>query len=78
MVSYVWSKTGAKVEDWLFLGILGIIMSFVSYGMDWVIEMLGHSRIYLYRELGDKIFLSYLAWKVPSIHLRRRTQVKGS
>ena len=56
----------------MFLGILGIIMSFVSYGMDFVIDSLNHARFHLYQELGDKILLSYLAWKVMDLFICQR------
>jgi chloride channel 2 len=49
-------------EDWVFLAVLGIIMSFVSYTMDYAIDTLNHSRFWLYQQLGDALLLSYIAW----------------
>jgi chloride channel 2 len=62
-VAYIWGKTFGKMgEDWLFLAVLGVIMSFVSYTMDYAIDTLNHSRFWLYQQLGDAVILSYLAW----------------
>lgn len=34
-LAFVWQQTGARLgEDWVFLALLGVIMAFISYGVD--------------------------------------------
>ena len=36
VISYVWKHTFAKLgEDWVFLGVLGIVMAIISFIMDY-------------------------------------------
>ena len=63
VVSFIWGHTLGKMgEDWAFLAVLGFIMSFVSYIMDYGIDTLNGARFLLYQQLGDHVILSYLAW----------------
>ncbi|CAB4059445.1 CLCN2 [Lepeophtheirus salmonis] len=60
---FFWRHTFAKIgEDWIFLALLGVIMALVSFLMDYGIDSCNKSRLLLYKQLGDNIFLQYLAW----------------
>ena len=40
VVTFIWKHTFARIgEDWVFLGLLGIIMALVSFIMDYTISM---------------------------------------
>ena len=61
---YLWKHTFAKVgEDWVLLGLLGIIMAIVSFIMDEGISYCNKARQLLYKELSENsVFLRYIAW----------------
>ncbi|XP_040580336.1 chloride channel protein 2 [Lepeophtheirus salmonis] len=62
-IGFFWRHTFAKIgEDWIFLALLGVIMALVSFLMDYGIDSCNKSRLLLYKQLGDNIFLQYLAW----------------
>ncbi|UYV79502.1 CLCN2 [Cordylochernes scorpioides] len=55
-LSVFWEHTFARLgEDWVFLALLGIISSLLSFLMD-------YAKIWLYRDLTQHILLQYLAW----------------
>lgn len=62
--SVIWKYTFAKIgEDWLFLALMGIIMAILSFGMDYLIQQLQRSRMWLYEELlGDNLFFKLIGW----------------
>ncbi|KAI5713177.1 hypothetical protein M8J75_014240 [Diaphorina citri] len=60
---FVWKHTFAKLgEDWVFLALLGIIMATISFFMDRGINIIGRSRLWLYKDLTVYPFTKYLAW----------------
>ena len=69
-VSWTWKHTFAIIgEDWTFLALLGIIMSFISYVQDIAIEFIAHARMYMFNQLDQHIFLQYLAWTTSPVML---------
>ncbi|KAG8197498.1 hypothetical protein JTE90_007236 [Oedothorax gibbosus] len=59
----LWHYTFAKLgEDWVFLAVLGILTSLISFGMDYAIAICLRTRIWLYRDLARHPLLQYLAW----------------
>ncbi|XP_066997204.1 chloride channel protein 2 isoform X2 [Anabrus simplex] len=60
---FVWKHTFAKLgEDWVFLGLLGIIMALLSYFMDRGISVCNAARLWLYRDLTSHVVARYIAW----------------
>ncbi|GIX79872.1 chloride channel protein 2 [Caerostris extrusa] len=58
-----WQHTFAKLgEDWVFLAVLGILTSLISFGMDYAIAICLRTRIWLYRDLARHPLLQYMAW----------------
>ncbi|GFR27072.1 chloride channel protein 2 [Trichonephila clavata] len=58
-----WHHTFAKLgEDWVFLAVLGILTSLISFGMDYAIAICLRTRIWLYRDLARHPLLQYMAW----------------
>ncbi|XP_055929436.1 chloride channel protein 2-like isoform X2 [Argiope bruennichi] len=58
-----WQHTFAKLgEDWVFLAVLGILTSLISFGMDYAIAICLRTRIWLYRDLARHPVLQYMAW----------------
>lgn len=49
-------------EDWVFLGLLGIIMAVLSYMMDKGISMCTNARVWLYRDLTADPVAQFFAW----------------
>ncbi|GFR83380.1 chloride channel protein [Elysia marginata] len=49
-------------EDWIFLAILGIVMAFLSFTMDYIIEKCQEAKFWLYEELQFSLGLQYVAW----------------
>ncbi|XP_076451979.1 chloride channel protein 2-like isoform X2 [Babylonia areolata] len=60
----VFHKVG---EDWIFLTILGILMAFLSFAMDYVIEKCQEAKYWLYEELRFSVVLQYFAWVSYSV-----------
>lgn len=61
--SRIWNLTFARLgEDWVFLALLGIISSLLSFAMDHAISICQRTRIWLYRDLASHPVLQYLAW----------------
>ncbi|XP_067658627.1 chloride channel protein 2-like [Haliotis asinina] len=56
---FIFKKIG---EDWLFLALLGVLMAFLSFSMDYVIEKCQEAKFWLYKELEFSIALQYFAW----------------
>ncbi|XP_055916791.1 chloride channel protein 2-like [Eupeodes corollae] len=57
-------------EEWIFLALLGIIMAFISFGVDLGVNICTNSRIILYREIfNSSVLLQYIAWILPTICL---------
>ncbi|RWS07156.1 chloride channel protein 2-like protein [Dinothrombium tinctorium] len=69
--SIFWNYTFNRIgEDWVFLALLGIIMAFLSFLMDRVIELCSETRMRLYNDLtGNNLFLKYLSWTLTPICL---------
>ncbi|KAL4221849.1 Chloride channel protein 2 [Mactra antiquata] len=63
---WILSKIG---EDWIFLALLGIIMAFLSFAMDYVIEKMQEAKLWLYEELSFSLSLQYLCWILYSVLL---------
>lgn len=62
-LSTVWQHTFARLgEDWVFLALLGIISSLLSFVMDYGIAICQKARIWLYRDLTHHPAQQYLAW----------------
>ncbi|GFW23116.1 chloride channel protein 2 [Trichonephila clavipes] len=58
-----WHHTFAKLgEDWVFLAVLGILTSLISFSMDYAIAICLRTRIWLYRDLARHPLLQYMAW----------------
>ncbi|XP_060599936.1 chloride channel protein 2-like isoform X2 [Ruditapes philippinarum] len=56
-------------EDWIFLALLGIIMAFLSFAMDFVIEKMQEAKIWLYEECSFSLTLQYFCWVLYSLLL---------
>ncbi|XP_055837032.1 chloride channel protein 2-like [Episyrphus balteatus] len=57
-------------EEWIFLALLGIIMAFISFGVDLGVNICTNGRMFLYRDIfNSSILLQFVAWIVPSICL---------
>ncbi|XP_022250367.1 chloride channel protein 2-like [Limulus polyphemus] len=62
-MSIFWKHTFARLgEDWVFLALLGIISSLLSFAMDYGIAICQKARIWLYRDLTEHPAQQYLAW----------------
>lgn len=48
--------------EWIFLLLLGIIMAFLSFLIDWSIQKCQDTHYWVYTELQNQPFLQYLAW----------------
>ncbi|XP_035225606.1 chloride channel protein 2-like [Stegodyphus dumicola] len=58
-----WQYTFAKLgEDWVFLAVLGILTSLISFSMDYAVAICLRTRIWLYRDLARHPLLQYLSW----------------
>ena len=63
IVTFVWKHTFARIgEDWVFLGLLGVIMALVSFLMDYTISMCNNARLWLVKDLVSNIYLQFVAW----------------
>ncbi|XP_041377923.1 chloride channel protein 2-like [Gigantopelta aegis] len=62
--NYLIQKIG---DDWLFLCLLGVLMAFLSFSMDFVIEKCQDAKFWLYKELEFSMVLQYFAWVSYSI-----------
>ncbi|XP_023217752.1 chloride channel protein 2-like [Centruroides sculpturatus] len=61
--SSFWQHTFAHLgEDWIFLTLLGVICSILSFTMDYGISICQKARMWLYRDLTQHPILQYLAW----------------
>ncbi|KAF4533368.1 hypothetical protein B566_EDAN002766 [Ephemera danica] len=61
--AFLWRHTFARLgEDWVFLALLGVIMAFLSFGMDMGIGMCNKARMWLYRDLANHEVMQYFAW----------------
>ncbi|XP_070207143.1 chloride channel protein 2-like [Littorina saxatilis] len=54
-------------EDWIFLTILGVLMAFLSFAMDFIIEKCQEAKYWLYEELMFSLPLQYFAWVSYSV-----------
>ncbi|XP_076321943.1 chloride channel protein 2-like [Tachypleus tridentatus] len=62
-MSIFWKHTFARLgEDWVFLALLGILSSLLSFAMDYGIAICQKARIWLYRDLTEHPAQQYLAW----------------
>jgi len=63
IVTFIWKHTFARIgEDWVFLGLLGVIMALVSFLMDYTISMCNNARLWLVKDLVSNIYLQFVAW----------------
>ena len=63
IVTFIWKHTFARIgEDWVFLGLLGVIMALVSFLMDYTISMCNNARLWLVKDLVSNVGLQFLAW----------------
>merc|ERR1719397_505557 len=63
IVTFIWKHTFARIgEDWVFLGLLGVIMALVSFAMDYTISICNHARLWLVQDLVSNSGLQFLAW----------------
>ena len=63
VVTLIWKHTFARIgEDWVFLGLLGMIMALVSFAMDYTISMCNLARLWLVKDLVSNIWVQFLAW----------------
>uniref|UniRef100_A0A8D0L2F5 Chloride channel protein n=1 Tax=Sphenodon punctatus TaxID=8508 RepID=A0A8D0L2F5_SPHPU len=56
-------------DDWYFLFALGVIMSLISFAMDFTVSRVTNAHNWLYHELGDYLVLKYLSWTMYPIAL---------
>ena len=62
-MTFIWKHTFARIgEDWVFLGLLGVIMALVSFLMDYTISMCNNARLWLVKDLVSNIYLQFVAW----------------
>ncbi|KAH7961906.1 hypothetical protein HPB52_013250 [Rhipicephalus sanguineus] len=62
-LSSIWKHTFARLgEDWVFLILLGVISSLISFSMDYGISMFLKTRRWLHRDLTDNLILKYVVW----------------
>ncbi|XP_064456611.1 chloride channel protein 2-like [Ornithodoros turicata] len=62
-LSSIWKHTFARVgEDWVFLILLGVISSLISFSMDYGIAIFLKTRRWLHRDLTDNLILKYVVW----------------
>ena len=65
IVTFIWKHTFARIgEDWVFLGLLGVIMALVSFLMDYTISMCNNARLWLVKDLVPNIYLQFVAWVI--------------
>merc|ERR1719187_2631153 len=70
IVTFIWKHTFARIgEDWVFLGLLGVIMALVSFLMDYTISMCNNARLWLVKDLMPNIVLQFVAWVVLPVFL---------
>merc|ERR1719209_827762 len=63
IVTFIWKHTFARIgEDWVFLGLLGVIMALVSFLMDYTISLCNNARLWLVKDLVSNIYLQFVAW----------------
>merc|ERR1740131_516042 len=63
IVTFIWKHTFARIgEDWVFLGLLGVIMALVSFLMDYTISMCNNARLWLVKDLVANMWPQLLAW----------------
>merc|ERR1719397_449718 len=63
IVTFIWKHTFARIgEDWVFLGLLGVIMALVSFLMDYTISICNNARLWLVQDLVSNSGLQFLAW----------------
>ena len=76
IITYIWKHTFAKIgEDWVFLAVLGVLMSVISFLMDFGIETCNHSRLWLYYHLGDHMALQGCLFCVPRKKKKQPTEM---
>jgi len=67
---FCWRHTFAKLgEDWVFLGLLGLLMALVSFAMDYTISLCNNARLWLVEDLISNIYLQFLAWVILPVAL---------
>ena len=70
IVTFIWKHTFARIgEDWVFLGLLGVIMALVSFLMDYTISMCNNARLWLVKDLVSNIYLQFVAWVLKFVFL---------
>ena len=67
---FCWRHTFARLgEDWIFLGLLGLLMALISFAMDYTIALCNNARLWLVGDLISNIYLQFLAWVVLPVAL---------
>lgn len=63
IIGYLWGLTFAKLgEDWIFLALLGIMMACINFAIDKGIATCQTARKWMYTDLANSVFASYVAW----------------
>merc|ERR1719210_2276484 len=63
IVTFIWKHTFARIgEDWVFLGLLGVIMALVSFLMDYTISICNQARLWLVKDIVENVYLQFVAW----------------
>ena len=67
---FCWRHTFARLgEDWIFLGLLGLLMALISFAMDYTIALCNNARLWLVGDLISNIYLQFLAWVILPVAL---------
>lgn len=62
-IAFVWKHTLAKLgDDWVFLGLLGVLMAILSFFVDYGINFINKGRLWLYKDLSWNPVMQYVAW----------------